>query len=551
MKKLMYFSFISFLMITIGGCKDEKEILIDPELIVSIHDMDFKDGATTQSFSISTKPASECEYKIEGIPDWVEVSPTSGVIMNNIETIQVSSTLNESNVPGEYSGELKIISTSGTKTVNLKGSVGEYFSYSPLPDTVKVSELSTNSIFSIINSGNIAIDYNTTISNNYISLSQTSGNIQVDGEENIIININRESLVTGSYESKIFLNLNNKKDTIVVKIENFKEQKTILKAEITDAEFSKTSNKMVYVSSNPMALFIYDVATKKHDQLNLSFIPTSVSVSSNGNYAIVGHDGKASYIDLIAKKVLKTIDVPCYIFDIALGDNDWAYASPREDQWSHVICIDIKNNSTVNHEGYFINAGSKIKMHPSGKYIYLADNYISPSDLDKMDIQNGRAIYLYDSPYHGDYPVSGDLWFSEDGSRIFTRSGCVFKASTDKSIDMTYNGRINTDQSQYGLRIQWIDHSDSKNNLYIVTSDSYSNQKSTFVYIHNDENLLLRNKIELERYLVSDNSGNGTFYPAIPHFVFSNKAGNMICVLTQAAGSGLKYEWALQEYNIE
>ena len=57
--------------------------------------------------------------------------------------------------------------------------------------------------------------------------------------------------------------------------------------------------------------------------------------------------------------------------------------------------------------------------------------------------------------------------------------------------------------------------------------------------------------IELEKYLVKDNSGGGKFYDAEPYFVFSNSNGNEIFVFTKAIKSGLQHEWALQKIKIE
>src|SRR5690606_17404486 len=114
-------------------------------------------------------------------------------------------------------------------------------------------------------------------------------------------------------------------------------------------------------------------------------------------------------------------NVPIYVFDMVFGNNGWAYAVPLDGTHVKVHCINLSDESYVEHSGYSIPNESKIKLHSSGNSIYLADNGVSPSDMDKLDITNDTAIYLYDSPYHGDYPINGDLWLSEDGKRIFTK----------------------------------------------------------------------------------------------------------------------------------
>lgn len=66
---------------------------------------------------------------------------------------------------------------------------------------------------------------------------------------------------------------------------------------------------------------------------------------------------------------------------------------------------------------------------------------MSPADIRRFDV-SGATITGYDSPYHGDYPMCGDLWLSQDGSRIFTACGRVFRATASRATDMTYAGAL-------------------------------------------------------------------------------------------------------------
>ena len=128
--------------------------------------------------------------------------------------------------------------------------------------------------------------------------------------------------------------------------------------------------------------------------------------------------------------------------------------------------MNLSTDNEAYSTGGSIYAGTKGRLHPSGKFIYGADNGLSPSDIEKYDIQNGVANMLYDSPYHGDYPMNGNLWFSEDGNRIFTRGKTVLKTSEFKSTDMYYNGTLNTDSNE---NMEWLrTFSNVKNNLFVI-----------------------------------------------------------------------------------
>lgn len=545
-----------FILFLIGcifvSCEKDKEVFISPQLVFSSDTISFNgEGVEVKNIYISTKPVSECNYQVISYPDWVDVYPLSGSIFQNIKELNVVSKSEKK--PGLYTGKLVVLSTLGTDTIYLKRFIGECLLYD-VQDSIAVSAFNKEGKVVIKNQGNIALRYTMDTSNKYISFSAGSGNIDLDKEGALAFSVNRDLMETGTYESKIFLNINDKKDTIIVKIENIKEKKIILRSEIIDAEFSKVNNKIIYVSENPSSLVIYDVVNKSSDLITLRYIPTCVSVSKDGKYAVVGHDGKISHIDLLNKKYIKTIDVPCPVSDIVLNGN-WAYVAPEKDQHVYIQSVNLIDGTVEPNSGWSVYEGSRMKLHPSGKYIYLIDNRTMPEDIHKFDIQNGRAVNLYDSPYHGDYAMGRDIWFSEDGNRIFSMAGAVFKTSEIQSKDILYNGKINLVNSSYygSAYIKSLAHSASKNNLYLITSTYPSNSSNDqiFFYIHDADNLSFKEKVQIEKYLVMDGVGRGGIYDPIPHFIFTNTSGNKVYVLATAQSSGLAYDWSFQEFDVK
>ena len=256
----------------------------------------------------------------------------------------------------------------------------------------------------------------------------------------------------------------------------------------------------------------------------------------------------------INKKNIKTIDVPCPVSDIVLNSN-WAYVAPEKDQHVYVQSVNLIDGIVEANSGQSVYEGARMKLHPSGKYIYLIDNRITPEDIHKFDIKDGRAVNLYDSPYHGDYAMGRDIWFSEDGNRIFSMAGAVFKTSEIQSKDILYNGKINLVNSSYygGGYIKSLTHSASKNNLYLITSTYFSNSSNdqTYFYIHDADNLSFKGKVQIEKYLVMDGVGRGGIYDPIPHFIFTNASGNKVYVLATAQNSGLSYDWSFQEFDVK
>lgn len=540
MKKIIY---LGILLTAFFSCTPDTNK--ESELVFSDDVMTFN-VSETKSLFLTTKPKTDCDYQITSKPSWVTIDNESGNInsTNSIREIKISS--NFTNLkPGIYEGKLQFTSTLGNKSVLLKGIVGDNILYS-IPKTLNFSTSDNTMKFIIKNEGNIPLVYNIDNTNSKITLSSNTGNIAIGSQNEISVTINRDGLPNGISNFNLNLNINNKSETIVLSIDNFKEQKLILNGDVMDAEYSKVKDQLVFVSANPSKVSIYNPSTASIENIPLLYTPTCISISQDGETAVIGHDGHITYVNLKTKSIIKTYGASCYALDIVLGNNKWAYVFPKENQWTNIRCINM--NLSTDNEAYStggsIYAGTKARLHPSGKFIYGADNGLSPSDIEKYDIQNGVANMLYDSPYHGDYPMNGNLWFSEDGNRIFTRGKTVLKTSEFKSTDMYYNGSLNTDSN-----IEWLEHSDVKNNLFVIinTGDIWTVTRSPYIYTYNSTNLSFKNKIELEKYQVPTNTGGFTYYNAEPYFVFSNSTGNNMFILTKAKGSGLVNEWAIQK----
>nr|WP_295920897.1 hypothetical protein [uncultured Dyadobacter sp.] len=313
---------------------------------------------------------------------------------------------------------------------------------------------------------------------------------------------------------------------------------------VTDAEYSKKRDILVYVSTNPSQLNILTPSRNTTDKIPLDFAPMSVSISSDGNFALVGFDAHLSYVDLNARKVVSTYDVSCEALDIVLGDNKWAYVFPKRDQWTSIRCVDLSTGKETLSQYSSIYAGSKGKLHPSGKYLYVTDNDIGPSDIKKFEFQEGTATALYDSRYHGDYPVMGDLWFSEDGKRVFLKGQTVMKLSENAQEDLLYNGTVGLDTVKRGIdsgkMIFSLDHSASANRLFVIPTAQFDRNSPNlpYVYIYDATNLDYIRKIPVKN--------NATDLSALdPQFVFVNSNGQQLYVITREK-AGDKINWAIQ-----
>jgi chitinase len=298
---------------------------------------------------------------------------------------------------------------------------------------------------------------------------------------------------------------------------------------IKDAEYSKQLDRIVAVGNEPSALYIYDPWTGDAASVALPLAATSVGVGPDGTFAAIGHDGWVSYVDLVARELVVTHPVTADVLDVVLADNGFIYAFPAQDQWEQIYSVEIATGTQTESQGWSIYAGTVAKLHPSGDFMYGADNGLSPSDIEKYDIQGGTANYLYDSPYHGDYGMCGDLWMAEDGKRIFTRCGNVFFASTDKAKDMTYNGSFPDDIAY----IEHLSHSTAAGKVALIPGEWWFPQETevddTAVHVFNYDFLTTAGVIPLPKV-----ESKGLQHPMHGRFVFHDCLGENIFVIAQA-----------------
>lgn len=348
---------------------------------------------------------------------------------------------------------------------------------------------------------------------------------------------------------------------------------------VIDAEYSKTLDRIIAVSTDPNQLHIYDPVGNTDTAVDLSRVPEHVSVSPDGLFAAVGHDAKISYVNLKTQQIT-LLDVTTDPWDIVLAGNGWIYVSPAYDQWVPLHAIQISTNTEVLTQSDFY-AGSVYKLHKSGTRMYGTNDRISPQGIGRVDLGTDQpfataslpgsssfvacqgcggnlsgfntefssAVFrdiagAFDPPrdFHlaQFYTICGNLWLSDDGLRIFTACGAVFRASDARGQDLAYNGTIkdmramaSLDDSQSQRRIVALSSADSPG---INMGDLPSNLLGIWDY----ETLTTRSVKALPDFVV-----NGQHFEADGRFVFVNAAGDHYYAIVEAKGSGLLNDYGV------
>jgi chitinase len=307
---------------------------------------------------------------------------------------------------------------------------------------------------------------------------------------------------------------------------------TSLGYRVVDAEYSRTLDRLVTISESPDQLHIHDPVNPVSEiVLPLPARPIAVSVSPDGTHAAVGYDARVSHVRLNNGTLLATRSISTAVADVVLTDNGMAYAMPEEGQVSRMYCLDLTNGNETLNTGGLLNPGSRGKASPSAPAIYVANRGVSPDDIVKFDITSRTAALLYDSIYHGNYDMCGDLWMADDGDRIFTRCGNVFRARANPETDIMYDGSLDDGVLDDVIRIQHLDHSSVAGRVVTIPMAGKFQDPGldTSVRFYNDDALAFLDNLQLTSFLA-----DGAALPAHGRFLFFSADGAKLFVVVRA-----------------
>ncbi|RPJ59323.1 MAG: hypothetical protein EHM23_14455 [Acidobacteria bacterium] len=280
---------------------------------------------------------------------------------------------------------------------------------------------------------------------------------------------------------------------------------------VVDAEYSKTLDRIIAVAADPHRLHIYDPLSGSSEHIGLVAMPRSVSVSPDGEHAVVGHNSWLSYINLVTRKAEKIIPITVNPNQLILADNGFVYLL----QPYLLTCVRISTGEEVtwNRDGGF---GA---LHPSGRALYL-----SGSQVIRVEIINGLPGESQWSFSEEGYRAEGQIWGSEDGERLFSETGAVLRSSEIRSLDMRASGTL-------GVRVTHLAHSLQTGQVAIIPDSP-----ETYYDLAGDTQLELFQYDGLQPsrtvYLPSFPSDEGI--ASHGRFVFFNRDGTRLFVIVQA-----------------
>lgn len=305
---------------------------------------------------------------------------------------------------------------------------------------------------------------------------------------------------------------------------------------VVDAVYAPAVDRLVTVAADPSALYVIDPVTNAETRVLLPVAPTCVSVAPDGARAVVGHDAYLSVVDLAAGRVEATLSLPGTVAEVVLAAGGWAYAFSGSYSTSTAWAVEVATGG-VTALPYFHPRPTRAALHPSGARLYGAES----SYLLRLDLSGGAVTPT--SRYDYDHSACENLWLAEDGSRIFTGCGYVFRTSEVAASDMTYNGRLTAPEQRFAS----VAHSTEAALVLAVPQAGWwsgAGDEDTQIRVYEDDFLAPRGTVEVSPFLFP----TGTF-AGHARAVFFSADGTRRYALVQAdASSAAQLDWGYMTF---
>jgi len=317
---------------------------------------------------------------------------------------------------------------------------------------------------------------------------------------------------------------------------------------VVDAEYSMESGIMVIVTKSPDKLIVFNTSSNNLDTLLLSATPGCISISEDGDKAVIGYNSELiSYIDVTNIELIRDYTVDCIPFDIVLGNNGWSYIAPEAGQWTNLRNLDLVSGELSSDPDWseFYEKSIIRKIH--GKpYLIGTRTTISPSGILIFDISKGMAGSSI-TYYH----TSVDrFWISKNGSKLFTHYKTVFNLPS--SYDWTYHP---FDPPMFGQivssspNITAFDES-TTSSTFFVASTCYDNdpQYNSIIEQYYMENLQKIRTFSVAPVYVTEN-GNKELYKTSARYLFAKKNSLTLYVIKNIREYYHKDYWTIDAIN--
>lgn len=127
-------------------------------------------------------------------------------------------------------------------------------------------------------------------------------------------------------------------------------------------------------------------------------------------------------------KLIKLWHINMDPYDIEADDLGRVYISSGSSQWTYVRSFDSATGAILSEQGIYMSG--ILKLSVDQKKLFTITTESSPRNVSAYPIVDGKLQPEVRWSYHGDYPMTKDLWLTPDGKYFLNGYGNMFSANT-------------------------------------------------------------------------------------------------------------------------
>jgi len=402
--------------------------------------------------------------------------------------------------------------------------------------------------FTISNPGQVEKWWYSSNVPSWLQLSQSSGNLQPNSGLAIQCTVKTEGLTPGEYSQIIYIESTNPQLStgILVKLKvesqgppvNSKAIKWF-EGTLKDALYCKKTDYLYMLTKSPNQLLVKTPGSDSLYTYPLDKVPNCIDVTSGGDTIVIGYN--QAIVDLFNARTIekiKSYETDCVPFDIIFGGNGWCYLAPEKDQWVYFYSLNLKKGITYRSANQSFYEKTILRKMPGKPLLYA-----SQSGLAIINIENGVANDTIPKWHESS---GGNIWFSEDGKKIFGSSKMIFRTpeyTTDvfSQLNLLSIGSLDVPQQQ----IQYLDICKPQNCLFAVGSDYFwAAYNASSIYQINEISYSSEKSIKVKSF---PGTLNNQYSPEMDvSYVFSNSRGTKLYAL-----KNVRYDLQLNKWAVE
>jgi hypothetical protein len=398
-------------------------------------------------------------YQIFNVPFWLSVTPISGFITSDNTTfIGFSLNILGPNFQNT-SADIEINTVLGNKKIHV---------VAVKPVTPEFLDLNVNvdsQILTIFNVESNTTNFEIITRDEFLTISEKKGILKIGESKKITVSKNIDKLPEGFTVTFITVKLNAKVFEIQASIYNFRPG-TKIDRDVVDGQYVDQIKKFVFISEKPKSVNILDPITSEIRSLNISYVPTCMTIIEDGRKLIVGHDARVTTYDLTNLTFQKEYALDCYASYIAANSKNIYVFPPNQQQNFKLRRIDLLNGKLQSHIFENLNGEIEGKVHKNENWLYLTIKGLF-NVIHKIDISSATPRYLYAAEPFSSAFFTPRIYMTKDGKRLL--AGRTFLSTTPtQDSDMVYSGILDFEKN--GIKsngIQYVSESIDNKSLFI------------------------------------------------------------------------------------